>query len=93
MVCQSWLLDQNTSNLIAFIDGGSLGSPGRAGIGVVIDWRCGRSHPNRQVDWSPGQQRRRIRRPDGSVAVCPVVECEEPTRLLRFPSCREANDG
>jgi ribonuclease HI len=29
--------DQNTSDLIAFIDGGSLGNPGRAGIGVVID--------------------------------------------------------
>ena len=25
------------SDLIAFIDGGSLGNPGRAGIGVVID--------------------------------------------------------
>ena len=29
--------DQNTSDLIAFIDGGSLGNPGPSGIGVVID--------------------------------------------------------
>ena len=29
--------NQNMSNLVAFIDGGSLGNPGPAGIGVLID--------------------------------------------------------
>jgi ribonuclease HI len=29
--------DQNMSDLIAFIDGGSLGNPGPAGVGVIID--------------------------------------------------------
>ena len=39
MIRQAWLVpDHHTMrNLVAYIDGGSLGNPGQSGIGVVID--------------------------------------------------------
>src|SRR6266496_1339026 len=35
--CCSSTQSQNMSNLVAYVDGGSLGNPGPSGIGVVID--------------------------------------------------------
>ena len=84
---------QKMSGLIAFIDGGSLGNPGPAGIGLVIDGAA--TGPIRIARWI-GHQDNNVAEyvaPDGSVTVCLVIECHAPARLFRFPSSSEADDG
>ena len=41
-------------DLVAYVDGGSLGNPGPAGVGVVIEGSESGSITIAQVDWTAG---------------------------------------
>ena len=73
------------SDLVAYVDGGSLGNPGPSGIGVVIEGCATGTIRIARLDWPPGQQRRRIRRPAGGPAVRAGAQSQGRCTFIQTP--------
>ncbi len=78
-------------DLVAYVDGGSLGNPGPSGIGVVIEGCT--SGTVRIARWI-GRQDNNVAEYVallGGPAVRPFAERQGSSRLFRFPGCGQAN--